>query len=148
MDASAIENEVSVITRDERLLRRLNELGGRRAVLVGVFNSITTNNNCPHCGVVVEREGHFRFGYTRQLTYRVGERLRWTGTRSDVGSPQRGAVIAYGYLGPCPNCGFEEGDCEVCILDDVLINVRLWTGRYDFRADEDYVSVKPLKIFE
>lgn len=86
---------------------------------MGAFNVLVAAVTCPSHDGPVEVPIQFKYGSVRQLTYGLGDRLRW-GT-NDVGERGAKEVLVDGEAETCPVCGY-HGDwpVRIAVNDDVL----------------------------
>ncbi|GIJ49141.1 hypothetical protein Val02_60270 [Virgisporangium aliadipatigenens] len=73
--------------------------------IVGSYNLLQAELQCPHCDERAACEVEFRLGLLDLRTYRLGEPLRWAGGRRDkpLRCPDRGDATGAGYT-VCPVC--------------------------------------------
>ena len=85
---------------------------------MGFFNELITNVPCSNCNNLYETRIQFKFGATRQLEYRMGDKIIWG--FNDVGIPNIGKVKIYGVLGDveCPICHNKNNNDEFDIFLD------------------------------
>jgi hypothetical protein len=96
---------------------------------MSAFNVVVGQPICPVCGTIQQADVQFRYGDTWQYTYRPGDRLRWGG--NDAGSPDDTLVLVEGVGPPCVRCGTYL-DCEIQIVDGVIVDVRAVAEPRDF----------------
>lgn len=92
---------------------------------MGLFNVLNVPIQCPQCGHEFEGRIQFKFGATRQLEYRLGDKLAWG--YNEEGKPNLPSVKVYGILeeDECPKCGvaFEyqkDDEFDILVENDVL----------------------------
>lgn len=96
---------------------------------MGLFNSLLLppEFTCERCGAA-HRDAQFRFGHTRQLTYRLGEAISWLDGNA-VGEPGHTLVVLAGWVPDCPPragrgaSGPYDGLLGIAVHRDVLIAV-------------------------
>lgn len=105
---------------------------------MGFFNVLVTNCQCNNCGNVYDARIQFKFGATRQLEYKIGNRLCWG--YNEVGEPGLAAVKVYGIL--------ENDECSIChskgqneefdiyLEDDVIVRIDKMESAEDFFQNE------------
>jgi len=109
---------------------------------MGFFNILKTEIRCSNCGEPFLADIQFKFGHTRQLEYRLGEKLIWDGggkwRTNDVGKPDLPAVNVYGIAEDsiCPHCShFNEEEFDIKVEFDTIISVKTMT---DYKNYLDY----------
>jgi len=88
---------------------------------MGFFNTLICTMPCPACGVTGERRVQFKYGYTRQIEYRVGEILSWDGP--EVGVQVAGTTATCGVVEDCPACGVGGQDVVIAFDNDRFLGV-------------------------
>ena len=89
---------------------------------MSAFNTVTGEVQCPVCGKVATFCVQFKYGDTWQYAYRLGDSLRWGG--NDIGCRDAERVKVEGIGGPCPHCGTEYLDFDLCIEGSRLVELR------------------------
>ena len=76
------------------------------AVLGSAYNEVLRAGEevCPRCESKIDRLVQFKYGDIWQHRFAIGDRIRWGG--NDVGEPGYELVVALGYPGECPVCGY------------------------------------------
>jgi hypothetical protein len=71
---------------------------------MGFFNELIVSVQCSDCNNVYETRIQFKFGATRQLEYKIGNKVIWG--FNEIGKPDLTKVKVYGVLGDdvCPIC--------------------------------------------
>lgn len=104
---------------------------------MGFFNILITHHVCRSCKNVVECPIQFKYGFVRQLTYHLGDRLEWGGNQE--GDPSYKQVVAEAITEDCPRCGTNE-DYLILIEDNQLVAAWPDLGTYDWgTTDHPYV---------
>jgi hypothetical protein len=108
---------------------------------MSLFNvlQLETSPKCNRCGESPSRFISFRYGHVRQVTYRIGDRIRWDDTRNDIGDSALRCVEAFGLDMGCDRCGLDsDATYRVRIVNGVIEGVRLtdedWRHQPDFRV--------------
>lgn len=74
---------------------------------MAAFNILEINSViCPRCHSKTSAEAEFRFGFTNQDRYKMGETLEWGGKGKGHKQPENGNYTGEGYI-----------QCEVCNKD-------------------------------
>lgn len=91
---------------------------------MGTFNYLVATAACPFCGEIQEMSIESKFGLRNQLTYRIGDAVRWVPRRiyRNGGRPAKGAVGEWGYA-DCSSCG-RDFFVQIEIDEDVIKAVR------------------------
>jgi hypothetical protein len=73
---------------------------------VSLHNVLLVELTCPRCGHHAVHEVEFKFGLLDQLTYRLGDEVRWAGGQrgKPLRRPPAGDLDGEGYV-ECPRCG-------------------------------------------
>lgn len=108
---------------------------------MSAFNTVKGSTTCPNCGRSAEFEVQFKYGNTWQLSYRMGDRLRWGG--NDIGAPGRKHVLVEGIGGSCPHCGMDNLDFDVVIKKDRLVEIKPVPGGRSISGPEGFVVLEP-----
>lgn len=87
---------------------------------------------CTRCNSHIRRRIQFKYGSTRQNSYKLGDRLLWGA--NDVGEPNRHLVVVDGAGEDCQVCGYAPHikDYEVLVRDDVVESVKPSSGLFPF----------------
>ena len=112
---------------------------------MGLFNVLTGSAACPSCGRVGTVRAQFKYGHTRQLEYRMGQTLQWSGDyqrvpprrMNDVGVPGRRYVVVDAIAETdCSSCGYgpspDEWNLYVFLQGDRIVKLETADGSYDF----------------
>ena len=106
---------------------------------MGFFNELIATVRCSNCKALYEDAIQFKFGHTRQLRYRLGDKLQWQ-KANDIGEPGMKKVKVYGIAGmiKCPVCA-ESDECseyDIFVEDDVLVGFDRM-GEYDYMGSTE-----------
>jgi hypothetical protein len=102
-----------------------------------VSNTLYCEIPCPKCGKKVTSGIGFRAGAVNQLSYKLGERLKWDGPRVRPSNrPKDGNLKTVGYF-ECDNlncetwqdCYPEVQEALITIRDDVIADVQPFTHK-------------------
>ncbi len=114
---------------------------------MGMYNRLSIENECRHCGVATTRVVQFKFGECQIHDYELGDSINWAAgrsARSNVGSPVagRGWVPAYAEE-PCPSCATEFGLAEFAVVldGDRLAAIEQAPVGYHFPEHEDVFAL-------
>ncbi len=99
---------------------------------MSVYNTLTTQAVCPHCGVESTVEAEFRFGLRELIHYQLGDRLTWEGrgVRTPNRRPEGGNYVGEAYT-ECPNCG-ESFYVLIHVESDILVRTETDWDREDY----------------
>ena len=86
-----------------------------------MFNEISFEGTCPHCGAKQSATAQFRYGNLRGNCYSVGDAVQW-------GSPENGResiphAAAEGTV-TCSHCQFDGWRVDVLVADGAFAAVR------------------------
>jgi hypothetical protein len=90
---------------------------------VGLFNTLIAPANCPVCKKRGIFHVQFKYGFTRQLDFMLGEPLQWSGTENDIGSSGARRVVVEGTAEPCPSCGEDFLEFDILVESDVIVSL-------------------------
>ena len=88
---------------------------------MSAFNTLIAEVVCGCHGGTVEMRIQFKYGDTWDYLYRLGDQVRWGG--NDIGSPTLGLVRVYGAPEVCPECGCDDQQFELSIIDGRIVAV-------------------------
>lgn len=126
---------------------------------MGLFNTLLVDAICINCSSEITLPIQFKYGFARQLQYRLGDSLDWRSKDEEkpwlvanelgnVGSSEFRNVIASGIAEDCPHCGqqaLENEDLYVVIKDNVIDSVRESDYSYTFKkAPYEVLDVDPV----
>ena len=110
---------------------------------MGSFNVLVVNVKCANCNEVYEGTIQFKYGHTRQLEYKIGDKLQWGG--NDIGKPGEKKVKVYGILesDQCSICGEinTANEFDIFVQDGVLIGVTPMI-HYDYLGEGEYKIIE------
>ena len=92
---------------------------------MGIYNVLTCETECPHCGYIGEVEAETKNGFLNLLEHRIGDSMTWTRKVSlkKGGRPRDGNMDGEGYA-VCPSCD-RDYFLVVEIRDDRITAVRV-----------------------
>jgi hypothetical protein len=91
-------------------------------ILMGAFNILVAETNCPNCGKLAKFEAQFKYGDTWQHRYSLGQQLKWGG--NDIGYPGCKRVLIEAVGGPCPHCQKDDLDFDLLLESDRLVSIK------------------------
>lgn len=107
---------------------------------MGLFNTVHDDFKCPACGKTGPFEVQFKYGFTRQLDFKIGDTLTWEG--QDVGIPGCEEVIVEAIGGPCPNCGEKYIEFDLLLKKDRIVSITPIGAERPYETKEGYIIVK------
>ncbi len=100
-------------------------------------NTLYSEVKCPHCGYAVKSGIGFRAGSLKQISYKLGEKLSWDGTKCRPAQrPPGGNLKTVGYFEcdnlDCPtwqDCYPEVQEALITIQADIISDVKPFIHR-------------------
>lgn len=110
---------------------------------MGFFNELITKVECSNCNKFYEVRIQFKFGATRQLEYRVGDKIIWG--FNEVGKSDIVKVKVYGTLGDeeCPIChnSNQNNEFDIYLEKDIITGIKKMQNIEDFFLNEGHYKV-------
>lgn len=110
---------------------------------MGFFNDLVTDIQCSNCNNFYQARIQYKFGATRQLEYRLGDKIIWG--YNEVGKPDISKVKVYGILGndDCPICHKrnQNEEFDIYLEKDVITKVDKMQDAKDFLIAEGCYKV-------
>ncbi len=90
---------------------------------MGVYNTLTTDMQCPRCGQSHEIEVDLYFGFRNMISYRLGDKYQWGAGQSvkKGARPPDGNLDGEGYV-ECPVCR-KDFFVKVAVRSDIIEGV-------------------------
>ena len=108
---------------------------------MGFFNELITKMDCSNCNKSYEFRIQFKYGATRQLEYRLGDKIIWG--YNEVGEPNASNVKVYGISSKqeCPFCHHMEqneqfNEFDIYLKDDVITHFDTMQDLKDYFSGE------------
>jgi len=105
---------------------------------MGFFNELITTIHCPNCNNNYEARIQFKFGATRQLEYRIGDKIEWG--YNEIGTPGIPRVKVFGIFGhgKCPACNADwDEEFDIYLEADVITGITRMIDIRDYLADNE-----------
>ena len=100
---------------------------------------LNANIKCSKCDNIYEGRVQFKYGHTRQLEYKIGDKLQWGG--NDIGESGAKKVKVYGILesDQCPRCSElnTANEFDIIVEDGIIIDLAPMTV-YDYSGEGNY----------
>lgn len=113
---------------------------------MGLYNRLAVYRKCPNCSHIFEDQIQYKYGFTRQLEYKLEDRISWSGTSNDEGDPKIQTVKVLGIFEEehCPSCRIRlDEDIQIIIHKDILKScIELSTDDWVhyFKHNETYIE--------
>jgi len=105
---------------------------------MGFFNELISKVQCSNCKTFYEARIQFKFGATRQLEYKIGDKIIWG--FNEVGKPGITKAKVYGILGDeeCPICHNknEHDEFDIFVEKDTVIEFSEMASLSDYNVNE------------
>lgn len=110
---------------------------------MGFFNDLITNIQCSNCNSLYEIRIQYKFGATRQLEYRLGDKIIWG--YNEIGKPDMSKVKALGITDndECPICHHKNQNeyFDIYLEKDVITKFDKMQDAKDFFMTEGCYKV-------
>jgi len=110
---------------------------------MGFFNELIVSVQCSNCNHFYEARIQFKFGATRQLEYKIGDKIIWG--FNEIGKSEMTEVKVYGVLDDdaCPICNNKNKNDEfdIYLEKDIITEITKMENFKDFFLNDGHYNV-------